>query len=80
MTIEILKSEALKLERVQLFELVTFLMENLAKEERERETVLSLTEAQKNTLVRRRREIENGSVIAVPQQEVEAKIRQRHGF
>ncbi|MFN4254456.1 MAG: hypothetical protein ACK4Q5_05580 [Saprospiraceae bacterium] len=80
MTIEILKSEALKLERVQLFELVTFLMENLAKEERERETVLSLTEAQKNTLVRRRLEIENGLAVLVPQQEVEAKIRQRYGF
>lgn len=80
MTIEVLKLEALKLERLQRIDFITFLLESLAKEEREQGEALLLTEAQQKEIERRIQDLKNGMVKTVSSTEVEAKIRARHGF
>lgn len=80
MTIEVLKLEALKLERLQRIEFITFLSESLAKEEREQDEAFVLTEAQQKEIERRIEAVKNGTVKTVPHTEVEAKIRARYGF
>lgn len=80
MTIEVLKLEALKLERLQRIEFITFLSESIAKEERERDDAFAFTEAQQKEIERRIETVKNGTVKTVSHTEVEAKIRARYGF
>lgn len=80
MTIESLKLEALKLERLQRIDFIAFLLESLAKEERELDEISLLSEAQQKEIERRIQAIKTGAVKTVPHTEVEANIRARYGF
>jgi len=80
MTIDALKLETLKLERLQRIEFITFLSESLAKEERELDKSFALTEAQQKEIERRIEAVKSGAAKTVPHTEVEAKIRARYGF
>ncbi len=80
MTIDVLKIEAMKLERIQRLDFISFLLESIAREEREQSEVSFLSDEQQQEIERRRKAIKSGKVIAIPFVEVEAKIRARHGF
>ena len=80
MTIESLKLEALKLERLQRIDFITFLLESLAKEEREQDETLALSEAQQKEIERRILAVKTGAAKTVSHKEVEANIRARYGF
>ncbi|MBC7776278.1 MAG: addiction module protein [Phycisphaerae bacterium] len=80
MTIDVLKIEALKLERIQRLDFISFLLESIAREEREQGEVSFLSDEQQQEIERRRKDIKSGNVIAIHFADVEAKIRARHGF
>ncbi len=80
MTIDVLKIEALKLERIQRLDFISFLLESIAREEREQGEVSYLSEEQQQEIERRRKAIKSGSINAISSADVEAKIRARHGF
>lgn len=80
MTIDVLKIEALKLERIQRLDFISFLLDSIAREEREQGEDSFLSEEQQKEIERRRKGIKSGKVIAIPATDVESKIRARHGF
>jgi len=80
MTIDVLKIEALKLERIQRLDFISFLLESITREELEQGEVVFLTDDQQQEIERRRKAFKSGEVLAIPFADVEAKIRARHGF
>jgi Putative addiction module component len=80
MTIDALKMEALKLEMLQRIDFISFLVESISKEERDREENFTLSENLQKEIEKRQNSVKNGTVQTVSFTEVEAKIRAQHGF
>ncbi len=80
MSLDALKIEILKLRKLQRLELMTFLLERIAEEEKQQEALFDLTNGQQQEIMRRKDELKTGKIIGISHQEVEDKIRERHGF
>lgn len=76
MTIEVLKTETVKLSKLEKLEFLQFLADLLSDEERNS----TLTPEQEKTLLRRRHEIKSGKVETIPAQEVKAKLVKKYGL
>ena len=80
MTIDLLKSETLKLGRIERIEFVQFILDSLAQEEKDRSSILQLSDEQKEIVQGRVEAIKNGQVETKSYQEVEEKIKKKYGF
>ncbi|MFM9948838.1 MAG: addiction module protein [Saprospiraceae bacterium] len=80
MSLDALKIEVLKLRKLQRLELMTFLLERIAEEEKQQEALFELTETQQTEVMRRREELKSGKVVGIDHLDVEDKIRKKHGF
>ena len=76
MTIEVLKTETVKLSKLEKLEFLQFLAELLSNEER----TSTLTPEQEKTLLRRRDEIKSGKVETIPAHEMKAKLVKKYGL
>lgn len=77
MTIEMLKSESLKLGRIERIEFIQFILESLALEEKGQAGIFDLSERQKELVQNRVEDIKNGKVETSSSQEVEKRIRKK---
>ena len=84
MSLDALKIEVLKLRKLQRLELMTFLLERIAEEEKQQEALFELTEAQQQEVMRRREELKDGKVVGIGYREVEdrtwARLADRGGW
>jgi len=80
MTIESLKSEILKLDKLARIAFVQFILESLAEEERQKEDLFELSEDDRAVILKRMEEIKSGAVTAIPHKDVEKRIRKKYGF
>lgn len=77
MSLDALKIEVLKLRKLQRLELMTFLLERIAEEEKQQEALLELTEAQQQEVMRRREDLKSGKVVGIGGRDVEDRIWER---
>lgn len=80
MTLEMLKTESLKLDRIERIEFIQFVLESLAREEKEQAADYGLSEEQKEIALSRVEEIKNGKVETKLSQMVEEKLNKKYGF
>jgi len=76
MSIEVLKTETVKLSKLERLEFLQFLADLLSNEERTE--VLSVQK--EKTLRRRREEIKSGKVKTISAQQVKAKLASKYGL
>lgn len=76
MTIELMKSEALSLTKLEKIEFLRFLADLLSEEEQKS----VLTAEQRKILLRRRKEVKLGKVKLVPAEQVSAKMIAKYGL
>ena len=79
MSLDELKIEVLKLRKLQRLELMSFLLERIAEEEKQQEALFELTEAQRQEVMRRREELKTGKVVGIEYREVEDRTWERLG-
>ncbi len=80
MTVDTIKTEVLKLPRLELLELVQFVVEALKKQEQEHVSADELSAAWKTELLRRREEVKNGTTQLFTLQEVQDELNKEFGF
>ena len=78
MTLDVLKSEALKLRRTELFDFAQFILEALKSEETSDSDELS--PAWKAEILRRREEITNGTATFYSPEQIQAELNKEFGF
>jgi hypothetical protein len=78
MTIDVLKSEVLKLQRTELFDLVQFILQSLKEKEDAGE--LQTPDWLKKEISKRATEMKSGNVVTFSGQQVHQEIIEKHGF
>ena len=80
MTLDKLKAETLKLNRLERMEFIRFVLETLMAEEADRAEAFHLSDEQKEAARERMADIKEGKVKTTSAEEVEAKLRKKYGF
>lgn len=80
MTLELLKAEALKLDRLDRIAFIQFMLDSLEQEEKDRMDVFRLTEGQKSLIRARIEAIKSGKVETRSYEDVEENIKRKYGF
>lgn len=78
MTLDVLKSEVLKLRRAELFDFVQFILESLKEKESEEE--VPTPNWLKIEISKRAAEMKSGKAVTFTGQEVYQEILDKHGF
>jgi Putative addiction module component len=76
MTLDVLKSEALKLGRIEMLEFVQFIVQTL----KEREVESTLSQAQKSEVKLRLKEVQENPSVCVSGLETEEELIARYGL
>ncbi len=78
MTLDVLKSEVLKLQRTELFDFVQFILQSLKEKEYAGE--LQTPDWLKNEITRRAAEMKSSKAVTFNGQQVHQEIIEKHGF
>jgi Putative addiction module component len=78
MTLDILKSEALKLQRTELFDFVQFILQSLKEKESAGE--IETPDWLKTEISKRAAEMKSGEAVTFTGQQVHQEIIDKHGF
>lgn len=78
MTLDVLKSEVLKLQRTELFDFVQFILQSIKEKEATGE--LQTPDWLKTEISKRAAEMKSGKAVAFTGQQVYQEIIEKHGF
>ncbi|MEN0002886.1 MAG: addiction module protein [Bacteroidota bacterium] len=80
MSIELLKAATLQLDRIDRIEFVQFILDSLAREEKNRFENMSLSKEQITTAKSRVQAIKDEQVATIPASKVKERLKRKYGF